>query len=103
MTWYGRELRDDKVTIRRLHTLRECPKTFISQFSHDVIQLYMWSLQFNNALPDAGGINDQNALVMSALSVVRDEMQKVEMWRMHEDRTKADRKPAKSGKTNLRE
>lgn len=83
MTWYGQELRSDKISSRRLHTLRECPKTFISQFSHDVIRLYNYTVQFN-ALPEAGGINDQIAVVMTALSVVRDEMNKVEAWRLHE-------------------
>jgi hypothetical protein len=93
VVWYGQEVREDKITSRRLHILRECPKTFISQFSRDVIELYLYSMQFNNALPEAGGINDQNATVMQALSIVRAEMHKVEMWQQHVATTKADKNP----------
>lgn len=74
-----------------MHNLRECPKTYLTQFSHDVIQLHMWSIAYGNALPDAGGLNDQIAVVMEALSVVRDELVKVEAWRRHEEKIKADR------------
>jgi membrane protein involved in colicin uptake len=86
------EVREDKVSARPLHLLRECPKTFISQFSHDVIQLYFWSKQYNNALPDSGGINDQNALVMEALGVVAEEFQKVQLWQRHNEKTEEDKR-----------
>jgi hypothetical protein len=53
--------------------------------------MYTWSTQFNNALPDNGGINDQNALVMQALSIVREEFSKVEAWRRHDEEIKRER------------
>jgi hypothetical protein len=101
VTSYGKEVREDKVSIRRLHILRECPKSFISQFSHDVMQMYVWSQQYNNALPDRGGLQNQNALVMEAMSVVRDEIAKVEEWRRHEAEKKA-KQEADAGKAKSR-
>jgi len=89
---FGFELRDDGISSRPLHILRECPKTYISNFSRDVIGLYTQSVQFNNALPDAGGINDQNAVVMEALSIVREEVFRVEQWRRYQEKLKRDRK-----------
>lgn len=74
-----------------MHILRECPKTFISEFSQDVFRLYMWSQAHNNALPDAGGLNDQIAVVMDAMSVIRDEQCKVEAWQRHVETAKADK------------
>jgi hypothetical protein len=88
----GFEVRADSVSTRPLHILRECPKTFISDFSHDVMRLHLTSVQFNNALPDVGGINDQNAVVMDALNVVRDELHKVEAWTRHTHETERARK-----------
>lgn len=74
-----------------MHILRECPTSYVSSFSRDVIGLYTQSVQFNNALPDAGGINDQNAVVMQALTIVREEIHRVELWRRHQDKIKKDR------------
>jgi hypothetical protein len=91
VTWYGQEVRKDKITTRRLHILRECPITFISEFSRDIVRLHAWSQAHNGALPDSGGINDQTAVVMEALSVVRDEFSKVEVWRSQQARQQAER------------
>lgn len=97
MTWYGTEIRkQDSHSARRLHILRECPKTLITHFSHDVIQLYMWSTQFNGALPEPGGLLDQNAVVMEALALVHSEKQKVETWQLHEERTIHEREVEKN-------
>jgi hypothetical protein len=51
----------------------------------------MWSTQFNGALPEPGGLADQNAVVMEALAVVHSEYAKVEAWRIHESRKKQER------------
>jgi hypothetical protein len=52
------------------------------------MQLYAWTVQFENALPYEGGVLDQPALVMEALGTVRDEYHKVEKWREHEEKVK---------------
>lgn len=98
VTWYGTETREDGNTARRLHILRECPKTLITSFSHDVIQLYMWSQQFNGALPEPGGLHDQNAIVMEALSLVHAERQKAEAWYLNESRIKQERDSARKNR-----
>jgi hypothetical protein len=52
----------------------------------------MWSVQFNNALPDPGGIRNQYALVMESLAVVRDEVRKVEDAARAEEHIKSEAK-----------
>jgi hypothetical protein len=54
----------------------------------------MWSVQFNNALPNKGGLGQQIAVVMEALSVVRDEMHKVEEWKRHQQKIEEEKKRA---------
>jgi hypothetical protein len=75
-----------------LHLIRECPKTLVTQFSTDAIQLYSYHAQSNNALPDRGGVNQQLALVMEAFAVIRDESIKVQKVRMEEEEEKNKKK-----------
>lgn len=62
----------------------------------------MYSVQFNNALPESGGILEQNALVMNALMVVREEVHKVEEWRRWEEAQRKDREDKVKQRANRR-
>lgn len=67
-----------KGTYQTLHTLKECPKSYVTAESMDVLDMYALHKQFK-ALPHSGGLLDQPAILMDALSCVDAEMHQVRL------------------------
>lgn len=75
---------------RTNHKLLECPKSYVTQDSHEVLELYALMKRLK-ALPDVGGILDQPAIIVDAINVIENELEDVHAASKAEAAEKAER------------
>lgn len=68
--------------------------SYITELSRTLLDLYVLHLTFDGALPEAGGLLDQPALLMDAFATCRSEAKKVQDFVAEQDKKKSESEAA---------